>query len=1855
METPPTASPEWDPSAYVWLSDSHEGFVRAQVLSRDPSGSFVVVRPEGSMDDVRAELDRGPALVECGTGAPKAQAAAKKDQAPVLFAEKMNPPHTDGCEDMSQLCELNESGVLNNLRARYAATRIHTYSGLFLVVVNPYCALPVYSEAVTRMYEGRRRDEVAPHVFAVADEAYRMMVANKKNQSILITGESGAGKTENTKRVIQYYATVCRRQDKQVGQLEEQMLQANPILEAFGNAKTMRNDNSSRFGKFIQIQFTSNGLVSGMKTVHYLLERSRICSRLKGERSFHIFYQLLAGASPEQRASLKLLRPSDYEYLRAGDCYAIDGVDDTEMFSETKSAMSIFGITDDQQNEIFRLISAILWLGNIRFEDTPSEEAVVPTREALQNAAEVLGLPVDALELGLLKKKITAGGQTLVTSQKAAMASASRDALARALYDKLFDWLVRTINQTISHDGRSASFVGVLDIAGFEIFETNSFEQLCINFTNEKLQQFFNHHMFVREQEEYAAEKIEWTHQDFGNLLKETIDAIEHPTNGILAALEEQCFLPSGKKEAFLSKIYATFGKGCASFNQPRTSNTQFGLKHYAGWVTYTVDDWLARNKSPLHDDLVDATRQSTVRLVQQLFTADANAAAIAASRKGKSASMETVSSQFRSQLSTLMTTLSQTEPHFIRCIKPNHERKPWVINGTLVLDQLRCNGVLEGIRISRMGFPLRVPLLEFVKRFRVLAPRKQAVPGNLSAASEAILSATPLRKMEDYQLGTTKVFMRCNKNTILENLRNEVLSESARQIQRAWRRFHFVQGYSRWREQHSAAKVIQRNTAMWLAASRRSWTRLFLLATSNAALSKQVGSLKSQVQEMEDRNAQTRDNAESAMRGKDREIQELQERCNRLVADLDRVTAEKIKTAGVLSVANDRLVDYEEVSQSESRLQRELAAAKKENERLAQAHAKAERTVKQHEARMADMGASIARDQKQSTVVSQQVEELKMQIDEQISTCMRLQEDLEASAAENESLRQRISRERSEKEKAERQAHEFKELLEKAAADEKSTRSSLECSLNDSAASVASLTEGLAKERATAKRLDIAKKQLDTELAATVEMLEQARERAASLEARVSELEQLSEDLVLRLETEARLKEDLQNKCDALEAKISDLKWQLEESAGKQQSVKSLIREKQVLREQIVEETSLREAAEKSLQSVSTELSQLKEKARNSVDQNSVPLSPGRPERLDTGAFVEEQIQRERTLQSTLEGVRAELTAARGKAKQLEETLAKETRLRDVKVHSWMAQADRLSKENAVLTEKLNNLRAYHPEASATPTPCEAAPVSAGTSPQPCEAPAEVDDEVARNVALKLLVHNVAQSAHGKQVEREFKRLGVAYAKLRKPQGHKVATVWFASAEDKAAAIPLLEGYAFKNQKWRIEECAAANEKKRQRIEAAAAGGPAEKRHKGGAAPMSAVPYEKQLRDKYHAARAAARDAWAAAEGLGNAPELDGGSVYPSPSLKGYRNKLSFTIGNTADGSVCVGFAEGLVARGVTTVVPPEPGLLVSERAEEIRLAMQRVVAASPLPVYNKLTHKGFWRTLEVRAYTTGEVMATVQYSDDKVPAEAVAEAKAKVTEELCGNTKVTSLRGQVNNSVSNACEDPSVLWHGEECVHERILGILFRISSGSFFQVNSLACEKLYGKVRDWCVEIVEESKAPQATLLDVCCGTGTIGQVLASHFGGGVVGIDISEAAILDARANAQLNGSNARYYAGKAEQHMPEVVRECNEKGGVCVAVVDPPRGGLHPSVLKALRSCSGLVDLVYVSCNPRTLASDAKSLCTPQSKAWRGEPFAPVRVAAFDMFPYTDHVEMVMHFRRRPQTRFLRLPLPLPPP
>lgn len=687
-----------------------------------------------------------------------------------------------GVDDMTKLAYLHEPGVLQNLKARYDMNEIYTYTGSILIAVNPFRRLPhLYDVQMMEQYKGADFGELSPHPFAVADVAYRLMLNEGVSQSILVSGESGAGKTESTKMIMRYLAYMGGKAASEGRTVEKQVLQSNPVLEAFGNAKTVRNNNSSRFGKFVEIQFDQNGRISGAAVRTYLLERSRVCQTSEAERNYHCFYMICA-ASPEERERYKLGDPSTFHYLNQSNCYKIDGLDESKEYLETRKAMDICGINTEEQEAIFRIVAAILHLGNVEFAEGDDVDSSKPKNEKsmfhLRTAAELFMCDEKALEDSLCQRIIVTRDENIVKTLDPEAAKGSRDALAKTVYSRLFDWLVNKINNSIGQDPNSKCLIGVLDIYGFESFKTNSFEQFCINLTNEKLQQHFNQHVFKMEQEEYTKEEIDWSYIEFVDN-QDILDLIDKKPGGIIALLDEACMLPRSTHETFAQKLYQTF-KNHKRFVKPKLSRSDFTICHYAGDVTYQTELFLDKNKDYViaeHQALLGASGCSFVSCLFPPLSEDSS----------KSSKFSSIGSRFKQQLQSLLETLSATEPHYIRCVKPNSLLKPAIFENQNVLQQLRCGGVMEAIRISCAGYPTRRTFLEFIDRFGILAPSV------LSGSSDEITAVRRLLEkvnLQGYQVGKTKVFLRAGQMAELDARRNEVLGRSASMIQRKVRSF---------------------------------------------------------------------------------------------------------------------------------------------------------------------------------------------------------------------------------------------------------------------------------------------------------------------------------------------------------------------------------------------------------------------------------------------------------------------------------------------------------------------------------------------------------------------------------------------------------------------------------------------------------------------------------------------------------------------------------------------------------------------------------------------------------------------------------------------------------------------------------------------------------------------------------------------------------------------------------------------------------------------------------------------------------------------------------------------------------
>uniref|UniRef100_A0A671RTC3 Unconventional myosin-Va-like n=1 Tax=Sinocyclocheilus anshuiensis TaxID=1608454 RepID=A0A671RTC3_9TELE len=697
--------------------------------------------------------------------------------------------------------------------------RVHC---LHEIAINPYETLPIYGTDIINAYSGQNMGDMDPHIFAVAEEAYKQMARDERNQSIIVSGESGAGKTVSAKYAMRFFATVSGSASE--ANVEEKVLASNPIMESIGNAKTTRNDNSSRFGKYIEIGFDKKYHIIGANMRTYLLEKSRVVFQADEERNYHIFYQLCASAHLPEFKALKLGKADDFHYTKQGRNPVIDGTDDAKEMSTTRNAFTLLGVNESYQLGLFQILASILHLGNIEVKDRDSDSSIIPPNNGhLSVFCELMGVTYQDMSHWLCHKKLKTATETYIKPIPKLQAINARDALAKHIYAKLFNWIVDHVNKALHSTVKQHSFIGVLDIYGFETFEINSFEQFCINYANEKLQQQFNMHVFKLEQEEYMKEQIPWTLIDFYDN-QPCINLIEAKM-GILDLLDEECKMPKGSDDSWAQKLYNTHLKTCALFEKPRMSNKAFIIQHFADKVEYQCDGFLEKNKDTVNEEQIHVLKASKFDLLVELFqdeekaTSPTGAAPATGGRtrlsvkpvknKAGQASKEhkkTVGLQFRNSLQLLMETLNATTPHYVRCIKPNDYKYAFTFDPKRAVQQLRACGVLETIRISAAGFPSRWTYQEFFSRYRVLMKQKDVLTDRKMTCKNVLEKL--VQDPDKYQFGKTKIFFRAGQVAYLEKLRADKLRAACIRIQKTIRCWLARKKYLRMKH---AATTIQR------------------------------------------------------------------------------------------------------------------------------------------------------------------------------------------------------------------------------------------------------------------------------------------------------------------------------------------------------------------------------------------------------------------------------------------------------------------------------------------------------------------------------------------------------------------------------------------------------------------------------------------------------------------------------------------------------------------------------------------------------------------------------------------------------------------------------------------------------------------------------------------------------------------------------------------------------------------------------------------------------------------------------------------------------------------------------------
>ncbi|KAK6013637.1 myosin head [Ostertagia ostertagi] len=871
----------------VWAPDAKEGYVLG-TLDDIGTENITVVRKDGN-GQIKASYDE-------------------------VFPAEDDPKKT--VDDNCALMYLNEGTLLNNCRQRYVKKQIYTYVANILISINPYEEIDgLYSIDTIKKYRGKSLGQMPPHVYAVADKAYREMRRNKESQSIIVSGESGAGKTESQKAILRY---LCENWGAAAGPIQKRILETNPILEAFANAKTLRNNNSSRFGKFVEIHFGTDDKVAWSFVVHYLPRKSRVCRQANGERNYHIFYQLIAGAPSDLYKKLRLAPPDKFKYLKYGTttffvrpgskskvssdrlseqvwhmllCFQyyttiftsnpcrsesygahkshywrtpslammvifpyysfgrknlnrtncgveLEGVrgaksgllidaivDDAADFSHLVDALGRAGLTSDEIGDIWCTVAGVLHLGNVEFDENRMTsrggsgsapvhirisggcKVAAETEEALVIASELLGLEVAEMKMGLVSRIMQA------TKGGVKGPHQGRDALAKAFYSKLFDWLVARINKSIPFE-KSVSYIGVLDIAGFEFFEVNSFEQFCINYCNEKLQDFFNERILKQEQELYAKEglnvpKIEYSDNH------DCIELFEKKPSGLLDLLDEESRLPRPTPQHYTMAAYES-NKGHFRLESPRRSRLRqhrdlredeaFLVRHYAGTVCYQTAQFLEKNNDTLHNSLEFLVEQSSVKFIRNLFEGS-HAPEPAPGRRGGGGRLQaaTVGGKFRTQLTVLLEKLKETGTHFVRCVKPNSSMSAGVCDGAAILSQLKCAGMASVLKLMQKGFPSRTSFADLYNMYqRQLPPDLARLDPRLFC--KCLFHALGLNNI-DFKFGQTKVFFRPGKFAEFDQLLRqdpEQMRELINQV-RSWLL------KARWRKaQYGAWSVIK-------------------------------------------------------------------------------------------------------------------------------------------------------------------------------------------------------------------------------------------------------------------------------------------------------------------------------------------------------------------------------------------------------------------------------------------------------------------------------------------------------------------------------------------------------------------------------------------------------------------------------------------------------------------------------------------------------------------------------------------------------------------------------------------------------------------------------------------------------------------------------------------------------------------------------------------------------------------------------------------------------------------------------------------------------------------------------------
>ena len=1123
----------------------------------------------------------------------------KKDQ-----VQQVNPPKFDCSDDMSGLTYLGDACVLWNSVVRYKNELIYTYSGLFCIAINPYKRFPIYTQRSMEIYIGKRRSECPPHIFGVAEGSYQGMMNLSKNQSILITGESGAGKTENTKKVISYFASIGATGKKKEGEigLEDKIVNTNPVLEAWGNAKTVRNDNSSRFGKFIRIWFNMAGKLSGADMVIYLLEKSRLTFQAELERCYHSFYNIMSDEVPDIKEKCHLSNDIyDYWWVSQGKT-TVPSIDDKEDMMYAHEAYRILGFTPEETYNIYKLTAVVMHMGNMTKDFVPvgkEEQAEIKDPVNAEKVASLCGIDCEWMVNYFCKPKLKVGTEWVSKGQTCSGASNSVGGIGRKIYELVFRFITDKCNLTLLDPTmKKSQYIGCLDIAGFEIFDYNGFEQICINFVNEKLQQFFNQHMFTLEQEEYVREGIEWANVDFGMDLQVCITMFEKPM-GLLAIWEEESLFPKATDDTFRGKLMDNLlgNPACQNFQKPDPrapdKNAHFGVSHYAAMVSYNLTGWLEKNKDPINDTVVELMKNGSNALLVECFldhpgqpTEVKKDAGGGGKKKGGG---KTVTSFFKAQLDDLMKVLYSTDPSFIRCVVPNTHKQPGGVQPDLIMHQYQCNGVLAGIAICRLGFPNKLLYPDFKARYNILAAGAVAKAKNDKGAAGAVMTAIKLDP-EKFRLGHTKVFFRAGILGFMEETREDKIGSVLALLQGQARGKASRLVFKKMQDQKLALYCLQRTIRNYRIGKTWLWWTLWLsikpnlkctkfaqykaeyeekIAIAEANIDKAVAECNKVIAE-HDRLSAAKNEYVLALQSGGSAVQEIIDKTNRIEAmknDVEkqlndtnaRIKGEEDQKAAINAQSNKVKADADKLRGEIKELESTMEACE-EDKATKDSQI---RTLKEEIVHQEELVAKLTKEKRNIGDSRQKTEEDIQASEDKCNHLNKVKGKLEQSLDECEDALEREKKAKSDVEKIKRKVEGDLKLTQEAVSDLERIKSELSQTVQRKEKELASMGAKIEDEQTLGSKYSRQIKELQSRLEEVDEELAVERQNRAKAEKNRSLLSRDIEDLGQRLEDAGNNTATQIELNKKREAELAKLKGELEESNIAHEGTLAALRQK--------------------------------------------------------------------------------------------------------------------------------------------------------------------------------------------------------------------------------------------------------------------------------------------------------------------------------------------------------------------------------------------------------------------------------------------------------------------------------------------------------------------------------------------------------------------------------------------------------------------------------------------------------------------------------------------------------------------